>query len=147
MTFEDEQIQVSEIANFFIFRPFMYFNKKIHQRDFGVGVTTTYLGDVKRCGVAVVQSHSVEILRCDLSVLLHVGPQVGTVLRTLPVAQLHTVAPADQLSTQVHIRACRWSQSRLVDVTLNKPFNDSAPCNPERPLVQKRGISHLNLSK
>lgn len=62
---------------------------------------------MKRCGVAVVQSDSVEVLRCDFSVLLHVGPQVGAVLRTLPVAQLHTVAPADQLSPQVHVRACR----------------------------------------
>lgn len=63
---------------------------------------------MKRCGVAVVQSDSVEVLRCDLRVLLHVGPQVGAVLRTLAVAQLHAVAPADQLSPQVHVRACRW---------------------------------------
>lgn len=66
-----------------------------------------YLGHVKRCGVAVVQSDSVEVPRRDLRVLLHVGPQVGAVLGTLAVAQLHAVAPADQLSPQVHVRACR----------------------------------------
>lgn len=48
-----------------------------------------------------------EILGCDLGVLLHVGPQVRTVLGPVAVAQLHAVAPADQLPTDVHVGACR----------------------------------------
>lgn len=63
---------------------------------------------MQRCRVAVVQSDSMEILGCDFSVFLHVGPQVRAVFRALAVAEFDTVSPAYQLPTQVHVGACGW---------------------------------------
>ncbi|KAF3858917.1 hypothetical protein F7725_012118 [Dissostichus mawsoni] len=56
---------------------------------------TTY-----RCRVAVVQSDSIKVLGCDLSVFLHVGPQVGAVLGPVAISQFDTVPPAHQLPAQ-----------------------------------------------
>lgn len=56
--------------------------------------------------MAVVQSDSMEIMGCDLSVFLHVGPQVRAVFGALAVAEFDTVTPAYQLPTQVHVGAC-----------------------------------------
>lgn len=67
-----------------------------------------YLSYMQRCGVAVVKSDSMEILGCDFGVFLHVGPQVWTVFRALAVAEFHTVTPANQLPTQVHVGPCGW---------------------------------------
>lgn len=64
-----------------------------------------YLSHVQGGGVTVVQADSREVLGCDLCVLLHVGPQIGTVLGLVAVAKFDTVAPADQLSPDVHIGA------------------------------------------
>lgn len=67
-----------------------------------------YLGHVERRGVAVVQPHALEVHGGDLRVLPHVGPEVRAVLRLLPVAQLHAVAPADQLPPEIHVGA--WKE-------------------------------------
>lgn len=64
-----------------------------------------YLSHMQWCGVTVVQSDSMEILGCDFSVFLHVGPQVWAVFRAFAIAQFDTVTPAYQLPTQVHIGA------------------------------------------
>ena len=66
-------------------------------------VKAGYLSDVQRGGVAVVQSDASKVLGSDLSVLLHVSPQVGTSLWAVAIAKLHAVAPANQLSPQVHV--------------------------------------------
>lgn len=60
---------------------------------------------MERCGMAVIQTNTGKVFGCDLSVFLHVGPQVRAVLWLLAVTQLHTVSPADQLSPQVHLGA------------------------------------------
>lgn len=57
------------------------------------------------CGVAVVQADSGEVRSRDLGVLLHMRPQIWTVLRLIAVTKLYTVAPTDQLSPDVHVRA------------------------------------------
>lgn len=62
-------------------------------------------------GMAVVQPHATEVFGCDLCVLLHVRPQVRTVLGFTPIAKLYTVPPTHQLPPQIYIRAC-WKEGR-----------------------------------
>lgn len=77
----------------------------------GAPTCSPYLGHMQRRGVAVIQPDALEVGGGDLRVLPHVGPQVGAVLRPPPVAQLHAVSPADQLSPEVHVGACRERSS------------------------------------
>lgn len=64
--------------------------------------------------MTVVQSDTAEVLGGDLGVFLHVGPQVGAVFGPVAIAQLHAVAPADELATHVHVGACEQQHgSRL----------------------------------
>lgn len=69
---------------------------------------------MQRCGVAVVQSDSMEIFGCDFSVFLHVGPQVRAVLRPLAITEFDTVTPAYQLPAQVHVGAYGKHRHRQV---------------------------------
>lgn len=57
-----------------------------------------HLSHMQWCGMAVVQAYTTEVFGCYLCVLLHVLPQIGTVVRFITIAELHAVTPADQLS-------------------------------------------------
>lgn len=45
--------------------------------------------------MAVVQPYTAEVFSCYLCVLLHVLPQIGTVLRFITIPELDIVLPAD----------------------------------------------------
>lgn len=77
----------------------------------------SYLSHMNGCGVAVIQTHAGEMFGRDLRVLLHVRPQVRTVLGFVTIVKFNAVAPANKLSSEIHVRPLQTNKS-----SINKPL-------------------------
>lgn len=64
--------------------------------------------------VTVVKTNTMEILGSDFSVFFHVSPQIWAVFRLITITQLHTVSPANELSSQVNIWTCKGNKCIIV---------------------------------